>query len=351
MKHSTLVNYGAGLLALLILTLNCGASHAGTITITDRNNRQVEVNAPARRVVSIMQECTTVMLTLGAGDRLVGVDSLSAEDLVYRKAWFDSHPAAPVGKTKAPNIELIVSLKPDLILTWGGYGTEPADELQRKTGVPVVCLHTLTTINGVKENYKLVARLIGEQERARKLLEFGDDIIEKISSVTDQIPEKERPKVHLLFWGFWNGVSRIPIYYDPVQIAGGINIARGQESNVYGYSIKVPVEQVVVWNPDFILIHGSPKKWTPVNVDKVLTDPRIAGVNAVRNKNVYYTLGMWRGWHYPRALTETLYMACRFHPKKFADIDPEAYGNKIYEFFFGKPGLWTARGRELGFIE
>ena len=133
-------------------------------------------------------------------------------------------------------------------------------------------------------------------------------------------------------------------------IAGGINIASGQTSNVYGYSVKVPVEQVVVWNPDFIFIHGSPS-WNRVTPERVMTDPRMQNVTAVKNKNVSYTLGMWHGWHYPRALTETVYMAKSMHPKLFSNLDPREKGDQIYETFYGKPGLWTARGQKLGLLQ
>ena len=152
--------------------------------------------------------------------------------------------------------------------------------------------------------------------------------------------------MHLLFWSFWNGVSRIPIYYDPVEAAGGINIAAGQTANVYGYSVKVPVEQVVVWNPDFILIHGAPKT-SRVKVEQILQDPRMADVNAVVKKQVYYTLGMQSGWHMPRNLTEMLYMAKLFHPDKFKDLDPEAEGNAIYERLYGKPGCGRREAKNL----
>ncbi len=327
-----------------------GISNAGEIRLVDRNEREVVLQKEAKRVVSLMQECTTVMLTLGAGDQLVGVDKHSASDKLNGLVRFKENPVVSVGETKQPNLELIVSLKPDLILTWGGYGTDLANEIQKHTGVPVMCLHTLTTIDGVKANYSLVGRAIGKQQRMQALLDYGDASIESITKLTHAIPEEKRPRVHLLFWGFWNGVSRIPIYYDPVTIAGGVNIASGQTSNVYGYSVKVPVEQVVVWNPDFIFIHGSPS-WAKVTPNKVMSDPRMQNVTAVKNRNVDYTLGMWRGWHYPRALTETIYMAKKMHPELFKSLDPRSKGDEIYEFFYGKPGLWSARGKELGLLQ
>ena len=337
------------LFALVAAILAGPVASAAPITLVDRNDRTVTLPAPAKRVVSLMKETTTVMLTMGMADRLVGVDRQSAEDLINRTVWFDAHDVPAVGETKEPNIELIVSLQPDLILTWGGYGTELANSIQERTGVPVMCLHTLTKFDGMRSNYRLTAEALGAPEAADAPLGYMDEVIGRITAVTKAIPQAERPRVHLLFWSFWNGVSRIPIYYDPVEAAGGINIAAGQTANVYGYSVKVPVEQVVVWNPDFILIHGAPKT-SRVKVEQILQDPRMADVNAVVKKQVYYTLGMQSGWHMPRNLTEMLYMAKLFHADKFKDLDPVAEGNAIYERLYGKPGLWTARGKELGFI-
>lgn len=338
-------------LAVLLCCLSIQeTSLAEEITLIDRNEREVTLPKKAERVVSLMQECTTVMLSLGAGDMLVGVDKHSSADKLNGLVFFNEKPVPAVGETKQPNLEMIVSLKPDLILTWGGYGTDLANEIQRQTGVPVICLHTLTTIEGVKANYELVAKAIGKEQRMKEIIDYGDDVIASITKVTHAIPEAKRPRVHLLFWGFWNGVSRIPIFYDPVTIAGGVNIASGETSNVYGYSVKVPVEQVVVWNPDYIFIHGSPS-WPKVTPKQIMSDPRMVNVTAVKNKNVDYTLGMWRGWHYPRALSETLYMTKKMHSDLFTDLDPQVEGDQIYEFFYGKPGLWTARGKELGLVQ
>jgi len=354
MKKVTIVGL---IVAVLIASLvaSCAPAEEGaptptSVTIVDRIEREVTVPAKVERVVSMMKECTTTVLTLGAGDKLVGIDTSSEQYFIYQKSYLEKNPIQVVGSAKEPNIEQIVTLKPDVILSWGGYGAQLADELQEQTGIPVVCLHTLTTIEGMREGYRIVGKMLGMEERAEELLSYADSKIAQLTKVTSGIPESEKPKVHLLFWSFWNGVTRIPIYYDPVDIAGGINIAKGQEATVYGYSVKVPVEQVVVWNPDIILIHGAPKT-AKVRVETILQDPRLKDTSAIKNSKVFYTLSMSSGWHYPRVLTETMYMAKRFHPDKFADLDPEKEGNEIYEKFYGVSGLWTAYGREEGYIE
>ncbi|MCX8126706.1 MAG: ABC transporter substrate-binding protein, partial [Dehalococcoidia bacterium] len=252
-----------------------------------------------------------------------------------------------VGRTQEPNVEQIVALKPDIILFWGGYGAQQADEIQQRTGVPVIALHTYTTIEGMEKSYRLMGKVLGLESRAEELLAYARGKIDRISQRTSKITE--RPRVHLLFWFFWNGVSRIPIFYDPVDIAGGVNIARGMDPNVYGYSVKVPVEQVVAWQPDFVFIHGYPAK-PNVSVETVLNDPRMKETSAVKNRRVYYTLGMSSGWHYDRVLTETTYMAKLMHPGLFKDIDAKKEGDEIFQKFYGVPGLWTDYGNFEGWI-
>jgi len=304
------------------------------------------VPVKVNRIVSLMNECTTAVLTLKAGDKLVGLDTSSLAYLPSKKAWLDNHPVASVGQSQEPNIEQILTLKPDVILYWGGYGG--ADEIQRRSGVPVVCLHSFTTIAGMKANYDIVGRMLGLEARVEELMKYADARLSAISAAT--APPVNKPKVHLLFWSFWNGVSRIPIYYDPVDIAGGFNIAKGQDPNVYGYSVKVPVEQVVTWNPDFIFIHAYPAK-PSVSIETILNDPRMKTVSAVKTRNVYYTLGMSSGWHYPRVLVETMYMAKILHPDLFKSLDPQKEGDAVYEKFYGVSGLWTAHANSEGWLE
>jgi iron complex transport system substrate-binding protein len=85
------------------------AAVAAPITITDDRGVHVQLDAPARRIVSLLPSLTETVCALDACDRLVGVDRYSN--------WPASVKALPsLGGIEDAPIERIVALKPDLVL-------------------------------------------------------------------------------------------------------------------------------------------------------------------------------------------------------------------------------------------
>src|SRR5688572_13700159 len=81
-----------------------------TLTFTDGLGRKVTLNGPAQQIVSLAPSNTEILFAIGAGDQVIGRDQLSnfppeAETVT------DIGPAF-----QELNTELIVSLKPDLVL-------------------------------------------------------------------------------------------------------------------------------------------------------------------------------------------------------------------------------------------
>jgi len=85
------------------------ASPAAALTVPDMLGRAVELAAPPARIVSLVPSVTETLFALGAEDRLVGVTD-----------FCDYPPAArrkpSVGGMVNPNLEVIVSLRPDLVV-------------------------------------------------------------------------------------------------------------------------------------------------------------------------------------------------------------------------------------------
>lgn len=82
---------------------------AQPVQITDARGAKVQLPQSPQRIVSLLPSLTESLCALGACDRLVGVDSYSN--------WPAQIKALPVvGGGLDPNIERIVSLKPDLVL-------------------------------------------------------------------------------------------------------------------------------------------------------------------------------------------------------------------------------------------
>ncbi|MDM0013094.1 helical backbone metal receptor [Variovorax sp. J22P168] len=116
--------------ALALATLALTASPARSAVVTDERGVAVDLPRPPMRIVSVLPSLTESVCTLGACDRLVGVDRYSN--------WPASVRALPqVGGGIDPNVEAIVALKPDLVLV--SNSSRVTDRLVA-LGLPVLVL-------------------------------------------------------------------------------------------------------------------------------------------------------------------------------------------------------------------
>ncbi len=128
-----------------------------------------------------------------------------------------------------------------------------------------------------------------------------------------------------------------PTDYEPIDIAGGINVAKGCE----GTAINVGIEQIIAWNPDYIFLACV----SPDNkdaIDFVLTSPDLQSIASVQNGDVYNCFAPHcRGAPPDKSLFNMIYMVKIFHPDKFEDLDLEKEGNEIFEAFLGVDGVFS----------
>ena len=120
------------LLRALALFVVCGFAQA--VTVLDDTQNKVEIPRTPQRIVSLLPSLTETVCALGQCPRLVGVDRYSN--------WPDSIQALPrMGGGIDPNIERIVTQKPDLVLLAGS--TRGVERLQ-SLGITVLRLEPRT---------------------------------------------------------------------------------------------------------------------------------------------------------------------------------------------------------------
>ena len=304
------------------------------MTAVDQTDRTVSLYRPVERIATLFPSVTRAILSVDGCDRLVGVSSTTIGRGLTRlsvKAYPKIMELSSTGSHSNPNAEQIALLKPDVIF---GYSKrlQWCNPIQEKTGIPVVGIYIDPNhASGCFETFRLVGKVIGKEERAEELISFHEEKFTELTEVTSQIPDSEKPKVHL---AFWSKLTSSPGSYYPVDLAGGINVINSDSS------VTVSKEQIIDWNPDFILIHGGSKTHR-LSIEDILLDSDLQTVNAVKNKSVYYTKGHFIGWDSATGLTEAFYMAKLFHPDKFEELDMEEKGNEILKKIYGADGLYT----------
>jgi iron complex transport system substrate-binding protein len=322
------------------------------LTLVDQVDRVVTVPRLVERVITLSPEALRIIIALDAADKLVGTDFDSPKYVfdTYPKVFPEGKKLPTVGAGSDPNLELIVSLKPDVVLAYGGMSdySEGINSIQN-LGIPVVCVYSYKTWDKIFEEIEIIGIVLGKDKEAEELISYFTTKNAEVDEITSQIPDSEKPTVYLAFGS--PITKRTPVVYEPVDLAGGILATRNIPPTWGGTRADVSKEQIIAWNPDIILIQHHWKTSEPT-VEDVLSDPDLQPINAVKNRRVYYTLSGLTFYmaDHPRVFTETLIMAKLFHSEKFEDLDLEKEGNEIFERFYHVDGLWTELGTELGFI-
>jgi iron complex transport system substrate-binding protein len=141
------------------------------------------------RVVSVGGSVTEIVYALGAGDRLVGVDSTS----LYPPA---AQEVPDVGYMRRLSAEPILSLEPDIVLAAADAGPPEALAQLRAAGVEVVEVPDSPSPAGVTEKVRAVAAALGLAGR-------GDTLAKRLARQFDRLQARladvdTRPRVLLL---------------------------------------------------------------------------------------------------------------------------------------------------------
>jgi ABC-type Fe3+-hydroxamate transport system substrate-binding protein len=229
------------------------------------------------------------LVQLDAADKIVATSTVAGfiyDDPGRSKYFSPLHRAAPeLGELpridyRDPSLEVILTLKPDVILSYGAY-SDP-DAIQEGTGISTIC-------SGKSAGGDLSFR----EKEAEELISYVNEKLDELRDVTSEMSDSEKPKVlvvHLGGGGATPDITSVMVRYDPVEIAGGINVA---EECIGESVVVVSKEYIIAWNPDIVLMGSSPSKEHSYSIDE------------------------------------------------FADLDVEEECNEILERFYGVDGLYT----------
>lgn len=319
----------------------------GPESIVDSLGREVVIPETVGRIISLEPEITRIIVALGAGDRLVGIDFfLRRYDHLFPLV-FPAAARLPVISNQGQDLsyEQAVRLRPDIVFV-SPSESQTAEAIESKLEVPVAALASMGSFRALLDEIETLGRILGKQQRAAALMARFKDRLDALGRTVGPVPPENRPSVYL---AFWNSLVRTPVTYEPVDAAGGRNAASGVAPAFLGAaSATISIEMLLVWDPEVILIQGNyPPAERQVTVETVLRDPRLASLRAVRSGRVYYTFGYWYWWDPALVLVETLHLARLLHPGQLAAFDLTREGDALFEEFYGVKGAFSALCRVL----
>jgi iron complex transport system substrate-binding protein len=264
-----------------------------------------------RRIVSLLPNISEILGALNLQGRVVAVD------------YYTTYPPELASLPKISdasgkyNVEQIVALKPDMILSWGGE-TKQYDQQLKSLGLDVVDL-PITNFSGVLQQILLVGRLTFTQSTAVSLV---NQLQQQIKQVEVAVAGTTAPRVMLEIddstpgkpYVFGGGSFGDQLLQD----ANGINIFHNNTSNG-GYP-QVTDEAIIAANPQFIILTEDPAYGG--NPALVYKRPNWGGIAALKLHHVY-RLNVNIMQHPSQRLVQGLRcLAQLIHPDKFSGALP-----------------------------
>jgi len=259
-------------LVVLLLVGLLGLAQQFPVTVVDDRGVEITIEQePERIIVAGISLYTDILIDLGALDRLVAV--ASSPDNPPEVAGLPR-----VGESFAPNVEVILSMEPDLVLgtpDWGGERTK-LEEL----GITVLTVGRaggyIPTIPDIFSSISTIGTAIGAKEKAKLLI---GQIAEEIIMIESTALTEPLVKAAFLYATTRDtppyAAGSGSIENELMIRAGGGNVF----SDVQGFP-QVSFEEILSRDPDVIFTD-------PAQVVNILENPLLGGVSAVASKKVY----------------------------------------------------------------
>jgi iron complex transport system substrate-binding protein len=284
------------------------------MSVIDDFGRNVTIDQLPTRIVSLQPSNTEILFAVGAGPRVLGVTRY-CDYPPQVLAGVKDGSIKVVGGFTDPNIELIVSLQPDLVLAWGDLQKGAISSLEAK-GLTVVVLFP-KTISDILEDIKLIGRIVGRSDAA---INLADTLAARINTVVDKTRGAlYKPRVYFEIW--YNPLMSVgPGTYinDLITMAGGVNIFADSKAPYP----EVNAETIIERQPEIVIVaKGYMGLAIEETKSKFRDRPGWESITAVRNNEIYevdentvYRSG-------PRIVDglETLVMI--IHPELFAETE------------------------------
>ncbi|MFO7950197.1 MAG: iron ABC transporter substrate-binding protein [Candidatus Fermentibacteraceae bacterium] len=324
-----------------------------TVTVIDAMGREVVVRRNPRRVICSGPGCLRLLCYLQAQDRAVAVD-----DMEGRRQRFDARPYAMASPELAElpvfgefrghdNPELIVALDPApqvIFKTYANMGMDP-QELQRKTGIPVVVLDygnlTGSRKPALYHSLRTMGAVLERGERAEEVVAFLEEVMADLEARTTDVPDSAKVSCYVggIAYRGPHGLQSTEPSYPPLALTGARNLASavGGEGQEHA---DVAKEQIVAWDPEVLFVDASTLQSDPQAsaLWQLRNDPAYSDLSALREGRVYGLLPYnWYTKNFGSILADAYYVGTVLYPDRFADVDPEAMADSIYAFLVGEP--------------
>ena len=272
-------------------------------TVTDMGGRSVTFEKPVKKafasnLIGILFIRSIDIAKLGGWTNPLSEDEKKFLPEQYWQlpmlgGWSSANPTANIEELVKANIDVIfvtAIVNPKIV--------DMANNIQSQTGIPTVIVSS--DLNKLGAAYDLMGNVLENKDRAAILGKYCTDELAKTKEMIAKIPDDKR--VTFYYAEGDQGLETDPsgsMHTQAFDFVRAINVAKINENTangIVGQSV-VSLEQVLKWNPQFIIRNSTYTAADPTkSVNALLNNPDWAGIDAVKNKKVYQTPGLPNNW-------------------------------------------------------
>ncbi len=332
------------------------APATSTVAVTDLGGRSVEVPANPQRIIALSPGTLRLIVALGAGNRVVGVEDFEKNRPTGRP-YILAHPelaklpaigtGGPGSINKEPDLEAVLKLKPEVIFI-SYMEVANADTLQKKIGIPVVILshgRFASFDELIFTSLRVAGKVLNKEQRAEEVIAFVEKTRKDLAARIAGMPESKRKPVYVGSVGYKGvqGIESTDAAFTPLEWAGGRNIAKALPADGH---VFVQKEKLLEWNPPIIILDAG--GLDVVRRDFAKNPEFYKGLLAFSNNNVYIIYPFnYYVTNIGTAMADSYALGRILYPDRFADIDVGHKADEIYAFLYGKP-VYELMERDFG---
>ena len=256
------------------------------------------------RVISLVPALTEMVFAIGAGDKVVAVSSYD-EDLPQVRSL------PRVGALIDPDVERIITLRPDLVLL---YGSQADLMTQLKRASIPYFEYRHSGLAGVTDTIRALGQRLGKASQASAVT---TSIEARLLAVRERTASLKKPRTLLVFGRESGSLRNIYVsggrgfLHEMLEVAGGVNVF----ADVKAESVEASTEMILARAPDVILELRSTELPKGQGVE-IESWKRLASLPAVRANRIYLLASKSLVVPGPRVAQGVEQMAAVLHPTR-----------------------------------
>lgn len=274
---------------------------------TDALGREVTIETPPMRIVSLAPSVTELLFAIGAGPQVVG-----RTEYCNYPPEVETLPTIGGFAASSISIEVILDLEPDLVIG-GSTLQEEVIEVLETAGITAFVVQP-SSVAEIMDTLLLLGNVTNQQDIAVTLIDEMQVRIDALSEIAAAIPEEESLRV---FYEVWHEplmtTTSQTFVGELIELAGGINIFGDLEDEYPAVS----AEQILELDPQVIL--GPSSHGDQLTVEMIATREGWANLTAIQNKAVFIIDGDVISRPGPRIVDALEMIASALYPDHFSE--------------------------------